>query len=209
MLHLEVVLASASPRRAEILRNAGIEFTVYKADVDETRHANEAAHGYVQRVAAAKAEKAAEHFRRIGDDPVIIAADTTVLVGNDILGKPEDAADGKRMLRLLSGNTHEVHTGLAIVAEPSVMPALSVVSTRVHFAQLDDATIDEYVATGEPLDKAGAYGIQGLGGKFVTGIEGCYFNVMGLPLAKVWSSLTAIEKVLSERRQFRAQHGGR
>jgi septum formation protein len=113
------------------------------------------------------------------------------------------------MLRLLSGNTHEVHTGLAIVAEPSVMPALSVVSTRVHFAQLDDATIDEYVATGEPLDKAGAYGIQGLGGKFVTGIEGCYFNVMGLPLAKVWSALTAIEKVLSERRQFRAQHGGR
>jgi septum formation protein len=206
---LDVVLASASPRRAEILRNAGIEFTVFKADVDETRHPNESAHGYVQRVAAAKAEKVAEALRRRGQEDVIVAADTVVLVGNEILGKPADAADAKRMLRLLSGNTHEVHTGLAIAAEPAVVPALSVVTTRVHFAALNDATIDEYVATGEPLDKAGAYGIQGIGGKFVTGIEGCYFNVMGLPLSKVWAALIAIEKVFAEREKFRAQHGGR
>jgi septum formation protein len=206
---IDVVLASASPRRAEILRNAGIEFTVFKANVDETRHSNESAHGYVQRVAAAKLEKAADSLRRTHQEPVIIAADTVVLVANEILGKPTDFADAKRMLGLLSGNTHEVHTGLAIAAQPSAEPGLSVATTRVHFAKLDDATIEQYVATGEPLDKAGAYGIQGIGGKFVTGIEGCYFNVMGLPLSKVWSALTAIETVLAERKQFRAQHGSR
>jgi septum formation protein len=206
---LDIVLASASPRRAEILRNAGIQFRVFEARVDETRHANESAHGYVQRVAAAKLEWAANILRSRGDESVIIAADTVVLAGNEILGKPTDAADAKRMLKLLSGSTHEVHTGLAITPEPVIAPTLSVVSTRVHFAQLDDATIDEYVATGEPLDKAGAYGIQGIGGKFVTGIEGCYFNVMGLPLSKVWTTLVAIEKMLTEREKFRAQHGGR
>ena len=205
---LDIVLASASPRRAEILRNAGIEFTVFKADVDETRHANESAHGYVQRVAAAKLEKAADSLRRAHQSAVIIAADTAVLVGNEILGKPADARDAKRMLQLLSGNTHEVHTGLAIAAEPSVEPGLSVAVTRVHFAKLDDATIDEYVATREPLDKAGAYGIQGIGGRFVTGIEGCYFNVMGLPLSKVWAALTAIERAFEEREKMRAQYRG-
>jgi septum formation protein len=162
----------------------------------------------VQRVAAAKLEKAADSLRRAHQSAVVIAADTVVLVGNEILGKPADARDAKRMLQLLSGNTHEVHTGLAIAAEPSVEPGLSVVTTRVHFSKLDDATIDEYVATREPLDKAGAYGIQGIGGKFVTGIEGCYFNVMGLPLSKVWAALTAIKRAFEEREKMRAQYRG-
>jgi septum formation protein len=205
---LDVVLASASPRRAEILRNAGIEFTVFNADVDETRLANECADAYVKRIAAAKLEKVAGILQRRGQEDAIVAADTVVVIGSEILGKPADAADAKRMLRLLSGKTHEVHTGLAITPEPSVVPGVRVVTTRVHFAALDDATIDDYVATGEPLDKAGAYGIQGLGGKFVTGIEGCYFNVMGLPLSEVYSSLKAIEKMFAEREKFRSQHGG-
>lgn len=205
---LDVVLASGSPRRAEILRNAGIEFTVFNADIDETRLPNESADDYVKRIAAAKLEKVANILQRRGQQDAIVAADTVVVVGNEILGKPADAADAKRMLRLVSGKTHEVHTGLAITPEPCVVPGVRVVTTRVHFATLDDAAIDAYVTTGEPLDKAGAYGIQGLGGKFVTGIEGCYFNVMGLPLAEVYSSLTAIEKMFAQREKFRSQHGG-
>ena len=190
---VDVLLASASPRRAEILRNAGIEFTVYASDVDETRHDGEMADAYVSRVAAAKAEKAAAHLQRTGGNAVVIAADTVVVAGNEILGKPKDAADAKRMLRLLSGQSHEVRTGLAIIADPTEVPGVQVVTTRVNFAKMSDAEIDEYVSTGEPFDKAGAYGIQGIGGKFVTGIEGCYFNVMGLPLSRVWAALVAIE----------------
>jgi len=205
---LDVVLASASLRRAEILRNAGIEFTAFAANVDETRRPDETADAYVKRIAAAKLEKVAGILQRRGQGDAIVAADTVVVIGSETLGKPADAADAKRMLRLLSGKTHEVHTGLAITPEPSVAPGVRVVTTRVHFAALDDAAIDDYVATGEPLDKAGAYGIQGLGGKFVTGIEGCYFNVMGLPLSEVYSSLKAIEKMFAEREKFRSQHGG-
>ncbi len=190
---VDVLLASASPRRAEILRNAGIEFTVYASDVDETRHDGEMADTYVSRVAAAKAEKAAAHLQRTGGDAVVIAADTVVVAGNEILGKPKDAADAKRMLRLLSGQSHEVRTGLAIIADPTEVPGVQVVTTRVNFAKMSDAEIDEYVSTGEPFDKAGAYGIQGIGGKFVTGVGGCYFNVMGLPLSRVWAALVAIE----------------
>ncbi|MGA8036243.1 MAG: Maf family protein [Candidatus Acidiferrales bacterium] len=204
---VDVVLASASPRRAEILRNAGIEFTVFNADVDETRHANESADAYVSRVAAAKAEKAAAYLLRTNQEAVTVAADTVVVVGDEVLGKPVDAADAKRMLRLLSGKAHEVRTGLAIIADPAQVPGVQVVSTRVHFATMTDAEIDAYLSTGEPFDKAGAYGIQGIGGKFVTGIEGCYFNVMGLPLSRVWSALTAIEKMFEQREKFRSQHG--
>jgi septum formation protein len=190
---VDVLLASASPRRAEILRNAGIEFTVYASDVDEARHDGEMADTYVSRVAAAKAEKAAAHLQRTGGEAVVIAADTVVVAGNEILGKPKDAADAKRMLRLLSGQSHEVRTGLAIIADPTEVPGVQVLTTRVNFAKMSDAEVDEYVSTGEPFDKAGAYGIQGIGGKFVTGIEGCYFNVMGLPLSRVWAALVAIE----------------
>jgi septum formation protein len=190
---LDVLLASASPRRAEILRNAGIPFTVFHADVDETPLPNEPADTYVSRLAAAKAGKAAAHLRRTLQDAVVIAADTVVVVENQILGKPADADDARRMLRLLSGKSHEVRTGLAIVADPAEAPGVQVATTRVHFAALTESDIDAYLATGEPFDKAGAYGIQGIGGKFVTGIEGCYFNVMGLPLSRVWAALIAIE----------------
>jgi septum formation protein len=189
----QILLASASPRRAEILRNAGIEFSVFVTDVDETRHANESADTYVSRVAAAKTEKAAAHLRRTSQQATVIAADTVVLAEGQILGKPTDAADARRMLALLSGKSHEVRTGLAIVADPAEVPGVQVVTTIVHFAKLTNGEIDAYLETGEPFDKAGAYGIQGIGGKFVTGIEGCYFNVMGLPLSRVWAALEAIE----------------
>ncbi len=200
---LDILLASASPRRAEILRNAGIAFTTFVADVDETRHAHESAHTYVTRVAAAKAEVAAAHLRRTGQQAVILAADTAVVVhtdaGSEILGKPTDAADAARMLTLLSGRSHDVLTGLAIVASPAEVPAVQVAATHVHFAPLTHQEIADYVATREPFDKAGAYGIQGLGGKFVAGIEGCYFNVMGLPLSRVYHALRAIESIRAQR----------
>lgn len=188
-----ILLASASPRRAEILRNAGIAFSVFAADVDETRHANEPADAYVSRVAAAKADKAAAHLRRTNQQAIVIAADTVVVAEGQILGKPADADDARRMLALLSGKSHEVRTGLAIVADPAEVPGVQVVTTIVQFAKLTSADIEAYLETGEPFDKAGAYGIQGIGGKFVTGIEGCYFNVMGLPLSRVWAALEAIE----------------
>ena len=122
-------------------------------------------------------------------DSLFIGADTVVVAADEILGKPESPDDARRMLRLLSGAVHEVHTGLAVIRRPGAMEAVVEEVTRVTFAPLSDEEIDAYIATGEPFDKAGAYGIQGIGGRYVTRIEGCYFNVMGLPLARLWSLL--------------------
>ncbi len=122
-------------------------------------------------------------------DSIFIGADTVVVVGDEILGKPASPDDARRMLRLLSGAVHEVHTGLAVVRRPGGMEGLVEEVTRVTFAPLSDHDIESYIATGEPFDKAGAYGIQGIGGRYVTRVEGCFFNVMGLPLARLWSLL--------------------
>ncbi len=186
---MKLILASGSPRRAEILHNAGFEFSVCATDTDETRLDGESVTDYVKRVAALKAVDAAARARREGDSAIVIAADTVVFADGQILGKPKDADDARRMLRILSGGAHDVVTGFAIMRSSDTAPTVGVETTRVHFAALSDAEIDEYVRTGEPMDKAGSYGIQGIGGKFVTKIEGCYFNVMGLPLARVWKSL--------------------
>ena len=185
---MRIVLASASPRRAEILRNAGIPFETLAEIVDESRRPGELRADFIRRVALAKARASAGVVRDPGDC-IFIGADTVVVAGDEILGKPESADDARRMLRLLSGAVHEVHTGLAVIRRPGGMEAVVEETTRVTFAMLSDDDIDAYIATNEPFDKAGAYGIQGIGGRYITRIEGCYFNVMGLPLSRLWTLL--------------------
>ena len=180
-----LILASASPRRRELLTQAGFSFTVYPADVDESVRRGEGPTAYVTRLAR---EKAQVVFDAIGDaEAVVLGADTTVVLDGEILGKPVDKADAVRMLRGLSGRTHRVITGLAVVTARGTEAGAEV--TEVWFRELSDAEIVAYVETGEPMDKAGAYGIQGRAGKWIPRIEGCYFNVVGLPLARVSAML--------------------
>ena len=192
----KIILASASPRRAEILRNAGFEFSVIPADVDESLRAGESAAAYVERLARAKASAVAARLTEMRQNCGIIAAgDTTVVLEGRILGKPELAEDARRMLRALSGRWHQVLTGMAILplGDAAHREHAIVEETRVQFANLTEEEIEDYVATGEPFDKAGGYAIQGLGAKFIPRIEGCYFNVMGLPLARLYEILSKIE----------------
>jgi len=190
---MKLILASVSPRRAQTLRDAGFDFEVCPAHVDETRLPDESPGDYVLRLAEAKARVAAEQTARKHARAIVIGADTAVVAAGELLGKPGGLEDARRMLRLLSGRTHEVLTGLAVLRVPEGFSALHVETTRVTFLELSNNDIENYIATGEPFDKAGAYGIQGIGGKFVKGIEGCYFNVMGLPLSKVWSLVRTLE----------------
>jgi septum formation protein len=180
----KIYLASASPRRAELLTQIGVEFEVLRLGeytVDESVHGREAPLAYVKRLARAKAVAGVQAMRaqKRADRPVL-AADTTVCLGRIILGKPEDAADARRMLTLLSGRTHRVLTAIAVARDRSVRLAVS--DSRVTFAKLSRREIDNYVASGESLDKAGAYGIQGRAGALITHLSGSYFGVMGLPL---------------------------
>ena len=178
-----IVLASGSPRRGEILTNAGIDYVrQLPGYIDETPAAGEPPRDYVSRLAREKAEAIAAT-----DDRIVLGADTTVVIDGEILGKPADAADATRMLRLLSGRAHEVITGICLRSERAQV--VDSATTRVWFAALSEAEIEAYVASGEPMDKAGAYGIQGLASKFVSRIEGCYFNVMGLPIALLYAHL--------------------
>jgi septum formation protein len=174
---MRLILASASPRRVALLRDAGYAFDVEPADVDESELAGEEAPAYVVRVAAIKARTvAATH-----PDDVVLAADTTVVVDGVMLAKPLDDRDAKRMLSVLSGRTHEVLTGVVVVR--SGRECSEVVSTLVRFRPLSAAEIEWYVASGEPRDKAGAYGVQGLASRFVESVQGSYSNVVGLPVA--------------------------
>lgn len=175
----EIVLASGSPRRSQLLRQMGLRFRVEPTDADETLPQGSTPAEAVAELARRKAGVAAERF----PDAVIIAADTVVSVGGNILGKPADPADAAAMLRMLSGRRHEVLTGLCVWVAGRA--ATAVEETRVYFSELDEEEIAGYVATGEPMDKAGAYGIQGRAGVFVHAIEGCYYNVMGLPLSRL------------------------
>jgi septum formation protein len=184
-----LVLASASPRRRELLAQAGFSFTVHPAHVPEDPFPGEEPIAYVTRLAREKAEAV---FRELsstepGSPHMVLGADTTVTIDGQILGKPEDPADAARMLRLLSGRSHHVITGVAVVAAGSTQVAAEV--TGVRFLSLSDEEIASYVATGEPMDKAGAYAIQGRAARWIPRVEGCYFNVVGLPLALVSSLL--------------------
>ncbi len=174
-----IILASNSPRRRELLKQVGLTFTIDPADVDERVLPGEKAEAYALRVAVDKARIAAAKAGR----GIIIAADTIVVVDEMILGKPADAADAERMLSLLSGRMHRVITGLAVADAGTGMMQSASAITNVWFRKLSPSEVRSYVETGESLDKAGAYGIQGKGALLVTKIEGCYFNVVGLPLS--------------------------
>jgi septum formation protein len=186
-----LVLASASPRRRELLAQAGFSFEVHPAHIPEDPYPNEDPTAYVIRLAREKAEAAyseitkapASDKRAPAPPQVVLGADTTVTLDNHILGKPEDPADAARMLRLLSGRTHRVITGVAVVTAARTEVASE--ATIVQFLPLSEEEIATYIATGEPMDKAGAYAIQGRAARWIPRIEGCYFNVVGLPIALV------------------------
>ena len=182
-----LVLASQSPRRAEILRNAGIAFTVRVAGVDESPREDERPIDYVERLAEAKASAI-----EAAPDEVVLGADTTVVINGEMLGKPADEADARRMLGKLAGRRHEVITGICLKRGEDCVTDSAV--TEVWFASMTEDEIDEYAASGEPLDKAGAYAIQGLASKFIEKINGCYFNVVGLPIAMVYGHLRYLMK---------------
>lgn len=181
-----LILASRSPRRQEILERAGIPFVTRPAEVDETVRDGEEACAYVKRLAREKAEAVAA-----APEDIVLGADTVVVLESEILGKPADSADAARMLRMLSGREHIVMTGICLVIGKDAVE--DVEKTRVRFVPLSDEEITEYVASGEPLDKAGAYAIQGLASKFIDRVEGCYFNVVGLPIARVYRHLNRQE----------------
>lgn len=183
---MKLILASSSPRRADILRNAGISFTVVSSAVDETAYANETPQQIVQRLADAKAELVAA--RSVGS-AIIIAADTVVVIDKQMLGKPRSTEEARRMLEMLSGRTHSVTTGVTLIRLPEMQRRQFVETTLVHFAHLSSEDVSRYLATGEPFDKAGAYAIQGHAGRYIPRIEGCYFNVVGLPIARVVAAL--------------------
>lgn len=174
-----LVLASKSPRRQQILRDAGFSFVVRAADVPEVPKPQESAIDYVQRLAQ---EKALAVPLNAGE--VILGADTVVVVDGIVLEKPRDSADAARMLSLLSGREHEVITGICL--RSAARTIVDAATTRVRFGALTREEIEAYVASGEPFDKAGGYAIQGLASKYIDCVEGCYFNVVGLPVSLVW-----------------------
>jgi len=192
-----LVLASASPRRRELLAQAGFSFEVHPAHIPEDPLPAEDPIAYVVRLAR---EKAGAVFAQLSGTQLssdgaaalqVLGADTTVTLDNHILGKPEDAADAARMLRMLSGRTHRVITGVAVVTSNTTEVAAEV--TGVQFLALSDEEIAEYIATGEPMDKAGAYAIQGRAARWIPRVQGCYFNVVGLPIALVSTILESLK----------------
>jgi septum formation protein len=177
----KLVLASGSPRRAEILERAGWSHEVIVAGIDESLKPDESAAAYVQRLARSKAEAVAQKL----EEGLVLGADTTVVIAGQILGQPQDDADARRMLRLLNGKWHEVLTGVALV-RVGRESRVDYETTRVRFAEMSKSEIDWYVSTREPFGKAGAYGIQGKAALFIEEIEGDYFNIMGLPIRLVY-----------------------
>ncbi len=192
-----LILASASPRRRELLAQAALAFSTESADLNEDLLPGEAAAAYVQRLAVEKAQAIWNRRRSVdapGDPLIVLGADTAVVVDGHILGKPADDADAGRMLRLLSGRTHAVLTGLAAVTRKGVLSDVEI--TQVTFNILNEEEVAAYVAGGEPLDKAGAYAIQGYAARWIPRIEGCYFNVVGLPIARTIALLAEVKATL-------------
>jgi len=192
-MNVTFILASQSPRRSELLRQVGLSFTIDPADVDETILSGESPEAYAVRVALEKARVAS---KRAGKG-IVIAADTIVVLNGTILGKPADARDAERMLDMLSGKAHRVITGLVLMDVATGKTVTRTAVTKVWFKILSPGEIRSYAATGEPLDKAGAYGIQEKGALLVEKIEGCYFNVVGLPLSLLGAMLKELGVDLS------------
>jgi septum formation protein len=177
-----IILASTSPRRAEILAALGLPFQVVAPELEEGEYGPWEGGELLRRRAVEKGDKVKSANRSRG----VLAADTVVVVEPHVLGKPTGEADAERMLELLSGQTHQVYTAVAWFPPGNLGTRTTIVGTEVTFRRLKSAEIEAYIATGEPFDKAGAYGIQGIGGLWVTSLRGCYFNVVGLPLSVLW-----------------------
>jgi nucleoside triphosphate pyrophosphatase len=186
-MRMQLILASASPRRAELLTSSGFEFTVCPADIDERYRLNESPEDYVVRVAREKADALADEYRSTG---VVLAADTVVVARGEILGKPADRLDAIRMLKLLSGAVHDVFTGVVVTSPHQELA--TAVRTRVSLLPLSMDEINWYIDTGEPEGKAGAYAIQGHAARFIDRIEGSWSNVVGLPIATVYQMLKRV-----------------
>lgn len=189
---MKLILASASPRRAQILRDASLQFEILQANIKEARKPGESARGMTRRLALAKAHAVIEKINKHSAEAIVVGADTVVEVNGDIMGKPKSPRAAREMLRKLGARTHRVVTSIAAIRIPDGATEIATESTRVCFAPLSATEISEYVATGEPLDKAGAYAVQGIGGRFIERIDGCYFNVVGLPLARLYRTLVAL-----------------
>jgi septum formation protein len=192
---MRLILASASPRRAEILRNAGFSFEVLPTTIDESRKPGELPATLVERLACEKATVAA---KQIQGTALILGADTIVVVNEEAIGKPRDADDAAAMLRALSGREHRVLTGITLLRLPEHAMLTAVEQTKVSFSLLTEQDITGYIATGEPFGKAGAYAIQGHGGRFVQRIEGDYWNVVGLPLSRFQKLILEIAQPVDE-----------
>ena len=180
---MRLILASASPRRADLLRAAGIPFEIFPVDIDERFREGEKPEDAVARLAEAKANAASASH----PDALVLGADTTVVIRGQALAKPANADDAARMLKLLSGRTHEVLTGVCVSF--GARRLMHVEPTRVRMAHMSDAEIAWYVSTGEPFDKAGGYAVQGMASRFIEGIDGSYSNVVGLPVSSVYELL--------------------
>ena len=181
----EIILASASPRRKELLKNMGLDFSVVVSDADESLADSSVPPGiYVEELAFLKAAAAAKKLKK-RKDKIVVSADTIVVSDGDILGKPKDVSDAFKMLKRLSGRPHKVYTGFCVLRLSDGRMVCRDVCTEVVFRELSDDRINDYIKTGEPMDKAGAYGIQGLGAMLVSGINGDYFNVVGLPVGEL------------------------
>lgn len=180
----KLILASASPRRRELLTQAGYTFEVVPAHIDETRFEHEAPHVYVARLALEKAQAIHKHH----PEATVLGADTTVVLNGKVLNKPGSLEEAEHMLRALSGQIHQVHTGIAVVTHS--VQRTHVETTNVIFREISEAELATYLASGDSLDKAGAYGIQGYAARWIPRIEGDYFNVMGLPVAATVRLLT-------------------
>jgi len=192
-----LILASSSPRRHQLLQLAGLAFTAEAADLDESIQAGESPAKYVQRLALEKAQAVWErHKARQSEGLVVLGADTTVVCDGAVLGKPVDRADARRMLEMLAGRTHQVLTGIAVVSRQGLFSEVEI--TQVFFDLISEEEMSYYLSSSEPLDKAGAYGIQGYAARWIPRIEGCFFNVMGLPLARTIALLAKAREGRSE-----------
>lgn len=183
-----LILASQSPRRAQLLRHFGFEFDVIPANIDETADASAFPEKLAVDLARQKAQAVADQIK----NGFVVGADTLVVLSGEILGKPRDATEAREMLHFLSGNTHEVFTGFAIISRPENLSVIGWERTAVTFRELEDWEINRYIEIDHPFDKAGAYGIQDTSALFVESIHGCYYNVVGFPLTKFYVSLKSL-----------------
>ena len=191
MKYLEIILASASPRRRELLEQVGFQVQVIPSRISESAPSDADYPNHVRKMAQQKAKKVAEDY----PDQLVLGADTIIVCNDQPLGKPEDASDVRFMLNFLSGAWHQVISGICLLKISDGLEIVDHAVTEVHFYPLTPQDIEDYIQSGEPFDKAGAYGIQGLGARFVQEVQGCFYNVVGLPLGILWQYVKHLSEV--------------